>query len=297
MRLVRALAALALAAALLAGCAGPRGGSPVSRTPPFSVDPRWDDGRAEVSLYTGTTVAEAEVRPTDARIVLFRQVLGARTLAPVDSAASSAGTVECLRMIAQADLAEGAENVHQTVALALRRADLEPLQESASHTDGRGVTFVRLARRDGRLTRTSYSYADGDGVTDVPEPAGERMWADALPVALRAWAGETEPFERRVWLLPGQLGAHTPTGNARPVEARVRLVGTVPLSVPDGAYEARQFTVTTERGTDLYWFDAEAPHVLLKLETATGRKLELVNTLRIATWEHTSPGDERLLLE
>ncbi len=297
-RMKCALAAVLLAATL-AGCGG-HGAAPRPHVEPlFSLDRVWDDGQAEVATYSGTTLRYGTERSTDTKFYLVKEDLLEATLVKSDSGAVQGRTVEALKLNEVIDYPTGTYAYHQMASVFARRSDLELLKETMSSTEGCGITFVRVGPKGGRLVHTAHSYREGEADREVAIETTHAplWWADALPLTLRGLAGETKPFERRVWLLPSQLDSRSPLERTRPVEAIVRLVETVPLSVPDGAYAARHFTVTTEHGTDLYWFDVEGAHVMLKMETADGRKLELVNVVRLAYWEHTAPGEERLLLE
>ena len=63
-----------------------------------------------------------------------------------------------------------------------------------------------------------------------------------------------------------------------------------------GAFASRKFEVATPAGTDRFWFDERFPHVMLRMETAAGRKLSLTKTMRLDYWNHHANGDEKLLL-
>lgn len=280
------------------GCGGSGASAPAGPANPFA-DALWDDGRAEIALYAGTTPRYGIERPLSARIIVVKEDLLLATLVKSETGPVPGRTVEVLKMNLIADFPTGTYDYHEMASVFLRRADLSPLKETMSHTEGCGITFVRVGPRDGRLAHEAHSYWEGeaDRVIPIEEPRGELLWADALPVSLRRWAGPGEAFERRVWLLPSQVSGRSPAANARPVQATLRLVGTVPLSVPDGEHQARYFTVTAAQGTDHYWFDAAAPHVLLRLETAAGRRMVLENVTRLDYWNHTGPGDERRLRE
>jgi len=66
--------------------------------------------------------------------------------------------------------------------------------------------------------------------------------------------------------------------------------------VPAGTFASRRFEVVTSAGTDRFWFDERFPHVMLRMESANGRKLSLRKTMRLDYWKHHSNGDEKLLL-
>ena len=291
---VRALALAALGAlAVSVGVQLARGGSP------FALDPVWDDGKAEFSTYSGTTQAYGKPRATRARIVVVKEDLLRSTLVKSDAGPMPGRTLEALKMIFIADFPTGTYTYHQMASLFLERASLDVLKESMSHTEGCGITFVRVGPRNGRLTHEAHSYWDGeaDRETPVAWPAGDRphLWWDALPVALRPWVEGRERFETRVWLLPGQVLGRSPIEATRPVEATLRGQGTWPLDVPAGHFDTRRIAVISPAGADLFWFDRRAPHVLVMVQTAQGRRLQLARTVRLDYWNHRDPGEEKLV--
>lgn len=221
----------------------------------FAIQSLWDDGRAEFSTYTAATERYGQARPATARIIVVKEDL--------------------------------------------LRASLEVLKESVSHTEDCGITFVRVGPRQGRPVHETHSYWEGEADRELPLtwPAGDRprVWWDALPVWLHAWADERTPREWPVWLLPGQISGRSQDENARPVDARIRRSDGGALEVPAGRFESVKFAVARAGQTDLFWFDARPPHVLLRMETAAGRKLALRRTQRLDDWNHRAVGDERLV--
>jgi hypothetical protein len=67
------------------------------------------------------------------------------------------------------------------------------------------------------------------------------------------------------------------------------------VRVPFGNFESFRYTIEAATGTDTLWLDVRAPHVLLKLATAGGRRLELKKTQRLDYWNHHAIGDEKLI--
>jgi hypothetical protein len=288
-----------LALAFLDGCTGSHAatlhaGSTVGR------DPLWDDGRAEFSSYTGTTERDGELRPTEARIIVVKEDLLRTTLVKSDSGPVPGRTLEALKLNFIADFPTGTYSYHQMASVFFERTSLEVLKENMSHTEGCGITFVHVAPEHGLWVHEAHSYWEGEADRRVaivwPAGAEPHLWWDALPVSLRAWIGaDRSPSERAAWLLPSQIGGRTPIENTKPVRASIRVSDGGMLDVPAGRFPTRKFAVTTARGTDLFWFDEQAPHVLLMMETAARRKLALRKTQRLDYWNHRAAGDERLV--
>ena len=287
------MVALVLVLARPAGAEGVLGGGA------FARDPIWDDGKAEFSTYSGTTERYGQPRPTRARTIVVKEDLLRSTLVKSDAGPVPGRTLEALKLIFIADFPTGTYAYHQMASLFFERASLEVLKESMSHTEGCGVTFVRVGPKAGRLTHETHSYWEGeaDRETQVAWPAGDRprLWWDALPVALRPWTEGRDRFEARVWLLPSQVSGRSPIESTRPVGATLRGQGSWPLEVPAGRFETRRIAVITRAGADLFWFDRRPPHVLVMVQTAAGRKLKLEKTGRLDYWNHRDPGDEKLV--
>jgi hypothetical protein len=290
---------LAVMAALVLVLARPAGAKGALGVSAFARDPVWDDGKAEFSTYSGTTERYGKPRPTRAHIIVVKEDLLRSTLVKSDAGPVPGRTLEALKMIFIADFPTGTYAYHQMASLFFERASLEVLKESMSHTEGCGITFVRVGPKGGRLTHEAHSYWEGeaDRETSVVWPAGDRprLWWDALPVALRPWTEGRDRFKARVWLLPTQVSGRSPIESTRPVDATLRGQGTWPLEVPAGRFETRRIAVISPAGADLFWFDQRPPHVLVMVQTAAGRKLRLEKTQRLDYWNHRDPGDEKLV--
>jgi hypothetical protein len=99
-----------------------------------------------------------------------------------------------------------------------------------------------------------------------------------------------------VWLLPSQVSGRSPLANTRPVAATIRMApgGRETVRVPSGEVAAFRYTVESPAGRDTFWLAAAAPHTLVRMATAAGRRLELLKTQRLDYWNHRAIGDERL---
>ncbi len=286
------------AALMLCALAAP-GAAPGSGVRPEEVgsDPLWDDGKAEISIYGGTTPRYGTDRPTSARIVVVKEDLLRDALVKSDAGPIPGRTREVLKLVFVAEFPTGSYFYRQAATTFLARPGLEVLKENMSHFDNCGVTYVRVGPKNGRLTHEAHSYWEGEADREVPIswPGAMHTHWDALPLWLRQWAGEAAPPELKVWLLPGQIMGRSPIENTRPVQAIVRVTDGGMLEVPAGRFASRKIAVTTPAGTDLFWFDRRSPHVLLRLETAAGSRLALQKTVRLDYWNHKAPEDARLL--
>ena len=265
----------------------------------FAADPLWDDGRAEFCTYSGTTMRYGKPRPTTAHIIVVKEDLLRESLVKSDAGPVPGKTLEVLKLNFVADFPTGTYTYHQIASVFFDRGSLEVLKETMSHTESCGITFVRVGPKHGRLTHEAHSYWDGEADREVPVewPADRRprLWWDAIPVSLRPWIERAGAYEEKVWLLPSQVSGRSPIEATRPVDARIRVQDGGPIDVAAGRFETREVEVTSAAGRDRFWFDRRSPHVLVRLETAAGRRLELQKAQRLDYWNHHDPGDDKLV--
>ena len=297
MRYMKTMAVLAAALCWVWAPAVAIASAPAPVPQEIFADPLWDDGRAEYSTYTGTTLRYGQDRALEVRMILVKEDLLRDALVKRDAGSLPGRTVTAIKLNTIADFTTGTYAYHQMTTVMCERASGAVLKETVSQTEGCGISFVRIAPKQGRLVRESHSYfeSDADAQAAVEWAAGERVYADALPLWLRRYAHLTAPFARTVQLLATQVGAHASAAGAQPAPATIALVETAPVQVPAGKFDAVHFTVTSGDAVDHYWFDRAAPHVLLRMDTAAGRHLTLKKTQRLDYWNHRANGDERML--
>jgi hypothetical protein len=263
------------------------------------TDPLWDDGRAEYSIYRGTTLRYGQLRSTEARLIVVKEDLLRDALVKSERGPLQGRTVEAVKMNFIADFRTGTYDYHQMASVFFERASMEVLKENMSHTEGCGITTVRVGPERGRWMHHAHSYWEGEADRAVPfawpDTRRPHLFWDALPVSLRRWVADDGPAERMVWLLPSQVSGHAPLAATRPVSAAVRTADGGMLETPGGRFPTRRFDVITPAGTDTLWFDTRFPHVLVRLRTAAGRRLDLAGTRRLDYWNHHMNGDEKQL--
>ena len=271
---------LAVSTLLLLGSCGGH----VRHLPPgggFGSNPLWDDGKSEVSTYSGSDERDLQSHPVRARLVL--------SLSPPPSPGAPRGVAGERVFSMQLSVVSPASvpgDSAVTVA-SLRRADLAPLELSGVDIRGRDTMFVKAAAPEAsttQLTRLTRGGGATERVTSVDWPADDRpqvCW-DALPLWLRQWVGEKTPLELRVWLLPGLVFGPVAGGSVTPVDATIRMMDRGTIQVPAGRFAALEFAVSTGGESDAFWLNASYPHELLKLKTARHLALELQSTRRVA---------------
>ena len=286
--------AAAVAACLVAGAAG------TAPAPNPFTSARWDDGRAEFSIYRGTTLRYGQLRDTELRLIVVKEDLLRDQLVKSDAGPVPGRTVEAIKLNWVSDFQTGVYTYHQMASVFFERTSLAVLKEHMSHTESCGITTVRVGPEAGRWMHDAHSYWEGEGDRRVPVawPAAARerwMW-DGLAVSLRPWvATGATSAEKKVWMLPSQVSGRSPLSATRPVEATFRMRDAGTLQVPAGRFAARRIEVVTKAGTDTLWFGAAEPYPLLQLRTAAGRRVSLARTQRLDYWNRHMNGDEAVI--
>ncbi|MCO5170788.1 MAG: hypothetical protein M9894_31050 [Planctomycetes bacterium] len=272
--LVVGLVALLLGALAVRARGGDEAPGPLGLT----LDPAWDDGRAEVARYAARrTVYGREQAYTLVRLAVKEPFDPARGVKPD---AAGPGHLDAIKTGAVHAVPTGRAYEHrQTLFLRLDRADpRRALDLSMGSQEWCGNTFVRLVRREGGLARRAHSYWDGEGDWSDVVPAG--VWLeDQLPFTVRALAPGAA---HEVDLLPTTLGLRAaPT---RPVRARLAVEGVERLTTPAGTFQCVLWVVRAGDRAGRYWVATDAPlRPLVRFEDATGRG-ELTSLERTAYW-------------
>lgn len=258
-------------------------------------DPLWDDGKAEVSTYRGTIVHYGKSRPLRVRLIAVKEDMDLAQRVKSDAGPVPGRTATVIKLNAIRDFPAGTYDYHQMSSSFLDRATGELLKLAMSSTEGCGITFVEVLPGVAGWRHVSHSYFDGEADRDlvlVPDARRRAVAADALPLWLRR-LDLTHGQLATVDLLPGQLAGRV--RDTTFVRATIDVAGTpdahgLPVSVSfrDGPGQGSR--------TDRYWFDPAWPHPLVRFEGGRDATVfERVKTLRLAYWEKTDPGDERLL--
>lgn len=243
----------------------------------LTLDPAWDDGRAEVARYAARrAVYGREQAYTLVRLAVKEPFDPARAVKPD---APGPGHVDAIKVGAVHAVPTGRAYEHrQTLFLRVDRRDpRRALDLSMGSQEWCGNTFVRLVRRPGGLSRQAHSYWEGEGDWSDELPAG--VWLeDQLPFTLRTLA----PRALEVDLLPTTLGLRAaPT---RPARARVEAEGEEQVTTPAGEFRCVRWVVRAGERVARYWVATDAPlRPLVRFEDATGQGA-LLSLERAAYW-------------
>jgi hypothetical protein len=144
-----------------------------------------------------------------------------------------------------------------------------------------GNTFKEITTRGKRpeLIYSSYFAGTGDGRRELGRAD---LLEDQLALALRGLRfRDGTRLERRV--IPSLISTKiTPTDVV--IDATITVRARETVTTPAGDIAAWRVEVRGDGMSSDYWFDAEAPHLMVKMTAADGRELVLKERMRDAYW-------------
>lgn len=258
-------------------------------------DRLWDDGKAEFSVYKGTIERYGKPRDVAAKIIVVKEDMDLVQRVKSEKGPIPKRTRTVIKQNYLHDFNTGTYDYHQMSSTFLDRETGNLQKLAMSSTEGCGMTYVEVLPRSDAWRHVSHSYWDGEGDRERLIPLRPRDYlkisGDALPLWLRR-IDLTRPQLFEGFMLPSQVSGRV--AETRFVPAFFQVIGKedahgLPVLVRLGG---------TQPGArvDRYWFDPEWPHVLTRFEGGKDATvLERVKTIRIAYWNETDPGDDRLL--
>ena len=249
----------------------------------------WGDGRAEIAIFDGTEKRYGTARSTEVRHILVREHFTAEARVKADDWRAP-GAYPVIKLNQIITVPTGTYRYDQGHSAFWRVADGALLKFAQTTNDSCGLSYKQgdLAA-DGRAWRyRALTYWEGMNEVDtrIAPPPGS-LFYDELPFRLRLldWenaaartAGFTAP------LMPGVIGSKA--------DRLAWPAATFTVTKNDGTWRVR---VEHSRGTDLFVFDLESPHLLRRWERWDGTALTLRRAVRLPYWELNQPGDERRL--
>lgn len=271
-------------------------GVPVSTGAPtrWQDDPIWNDGKAEVSVYSATETKYGSPREFLAYFIVVAEDLRNDTLVKSDDPRPASGLTRVLKMNQVYDIRTGIYSYRQMASIFLRVSDLALVKESVTSHEWCGNTFLLLENRDGKGTLRGFSYFDGEAEKSQSLDLTGAVLYDSLPLWVRSIplrAGESRPLRLVSQILGNRL---LPT---RVGEARLAVAGPETVTAPIGAMKAWKVEVTHADGTDRLWVEAAAPNRLVLWEQFDGGRYRLERAKRLAYWTLHDLGDEDALEE
>lgn len=268
---------------LLALAAGP---SPAAS---WSLDPSWDDGRAEVARYDARRLVYGRERRFETVILTVKEEMDTRTGVKADPPHDGRSLVTVLKSNMLSSIPTENYTYHYMTSVFVRRDDpLSLVKLSQSSQEWCGTTYKEVVTWDGPPRLVRHSYFDGQGDDTVGFPIGRDVLPEEqLLVAVRGLrldAGQEVALQ-----LYDTLVTHTaPVPALRAVRAR----GTAPapFETPAGTFSARRVEILdgppAAPGTILLslWVEEAPRAALLALEAADGRSLRLKSIERRDYW-------------
>jgi hypothetical protein len=248
----------------------------------------WNDGRAEVAVYDSECVVDGTPRAFREHLLVVKEALHSDTLIKADDPKAKS-VVPVFELQQQQTFDVGNYPRHVAVSAFVKEDDTQKVVKiSAASQDWVGTKFMTLKTSpDGsEATLLSYSPIDGQG-----DKTSELAWGkddymeDALPLSLRALPLK-DGYEMKIKLWPAVL---TSTGDLAAVDALVSVSGPEDVRSHAGTLSCWVVAIKKPAGTDTYWFEKKEPHVLIKMETADGRKRLLYGRARWSYWDKRLP--------
>ncbi|MCL4821804.1 MAG: hypothetical protein KJ067_21945 [Vicinamibacteria bacterium] len=259
----------------------------------------WGDGQAEMNGYRLVQPRYGATRTGQAVLVYVTEDFTESTRVKADPGKHPKSDVfPVLKLNAVRQFRTGVYDYSLMTSVFARVAPgFAPAKVSFSSQEWCGHVYHHVTPRAGRVAGLFHSYFDGeaDGRDDLPLPAGG-VFEDALPVLLRAWAGElvAKGASREVPLLPSLQRArleHKPLAWTTATISRAAAPANV--TVPAGRFDAWRYTVREAGGRETtYDVEAASPYRLLRWTGPGGEVAELLGSDRMAYWQMNGPGGE-----
>jgi hypothetical protein len=276
------LVAPALALALLMQAASPGEAA-------WSLDPSWDDGRAEVARYDARRTVYGVTRSFDTVILTVKEEMDLRTGVKADPPLEGRPLATVLKTNILSSIPAGNYTYHYMTSAFSRRDDpLTLLKLSQSSQEWCGTTFKEVIAWDGTRRIVRHSYFDGQADGETPLRLGrDALLEEQLLSAVRGM--RPPPGEGLAFDLYDTLVTHTAEAPvARTVRAHA--AGTGPLATPAGSFTARRIDLrlAEARAADpplmSFWIEEAPRSALLAFEAADGRSLRLKSIERRDYW-------------
>lgn len=240
----------------------------------------WDDGAAEVSVYTAQRYHYGRFYPAKIKYFLVKESFSQSKMVKADNN-NSQDAIPVIKLNQVISTPTGTYDYQQMHSSFWSKDSGSLLKFSMSHHEACGSSY-----KQGLLAADSFriqgnTYWEGQSVIQHTVPVHDSLWFyDELPFRLRQLLADKNAIPNHLQIIPSTI--HSKAGSFQPAPARAEING---------------FTVTVDHahGKDVLQFDPEWPHVMTSWQQADGESLTLEKTLRIDYWNHHAPGDEKLL--
>lgn len=276
--------ALILAGLSLLACAStptPSAEIPAATSPPpadaaafdpaWARDPLWDDGQAEVALYQARRPQYGKIETYQAVFIVVKEDFNTQLHVKADPPFEGKTLLPVLKLNAVHSYWTDNYPYNFLASIFVRRDDPTTLVKlTVGSQEWCGNTFKEVKAWGGRPELVFHSYFDTEG--DRTRPLDLRpgdLLEDQLPLALRGLA-----FDPGLELHPRILPSLISNNLRRPTEfqpATITVVGEEKVATGAGTFSAWKVKLTRGELEQTWWFEKDAPHILLKMESSDGR--------------------------
>ena len=236
---------------------------------------RWEDGKAEISVYRGRFKRYGEWRAAEVRDYVIREYLDPRELTKRD--ADDAGRIKVLKFNRMVSFTTGTYDYRMMHSLFIDRDSGDLVKGVGTSQEGCGITFQRWDRRSRELSFDSYWEGEGRGTREL-EKRGLRFFADEVP-----FLAPMIPNGTQVLVYPSLM-----RNNLRGWKGEPRTV------THDG--NRRVFKDEDGGVTAEYAYDGDGFLESWKVHGGEyAQEFRRVSRQRLYYWQFTKPGDEKKL--
>ncbi|HKZ53751.1 MAG TPA: hypothetical protein VJ085_10785 [Candidatus Acidoferrales bacterium] len=252
--------------------------------PAWARDPLWDDGQAEVALYDARRPQYGKIESYEALFIVVKEDFNTQFHVKADPPFENKPLLPVLKLNAVHSYWTDNYPYHFLASVFVRRDDPTAVVKlTVGSQEWCGNTFKEVKTWGGRTELVSHSYFDteGDGSRPLDLRPGDLL-EDQLPLALRGLAF-APGLETRRRILPSLISNNL-RGPAEFQPATITVVGEEKVATGAGSFSAWRVNLKMGELEQTWWFEKDAPHGLLKMESSDGRAWLLKARSRKRYW-------------
>lgn len=244
----------------------------------FLVNSYWDSGKAEFQVYDATIKKYGIHRKAVAKLIIvkesFHKANLVKTIHPED-------TVDVIKMNYIRTIPTGVYDYFQMASIFFDRKTGRILKFAVSSQDGCGTTFMEFLWKNNRYHHHFHSYFDDQGDGEVVIDNMNFVFYDALPVVLRFNLKDKKTYSIK-------LSDSMISNKAKPITLYTALVSKQIVEEKKGK-RIYAVTVKSPGKKDMFYFEKEFPHRMIKWQKNNGDELTMKKTRFFYYWNFTKP--------
>jgi hypothetical protein len=245
-------------------------------------DSYWGDGKAEFDFYDAQIMRGGQARQCEVLHILMRDSIEVK-----QSLSTRAAALPVIRMNQILNIPIGIGVQQQSISVFWSR-DGTMAQFSLVGADSLGnVSKTCADSPDGKaFLYECHSYRDGIIKQSIERPVGDAIFYDELPLRVRTIDFSKPTGEFDIQLAATTISSRTDNIVFKPAKVNFK-TGDRSIAVD----------VRHDAGTDRFVLDRDFPFLLRQWNAADGSHLRLKNSLKVAYWNYSGPGDRERALK